>query len=289
MIRIREFAWVFYSCPREKRRIVFFRFCSDESYNGPKDDPNTFTTSGFFSDQPTWEEVESRWDEINRKYNVPRFHAQHLNRRDNEYDGWCKCKADSYSAELLTVINDQGKKMRAYNCGMHADAYREIISVEGRQKLGPPWMACFKSCVAMIARDMDNDKSPDPLPREDMVSVIFEWGSGFDDQAVKTFIEMAVNPDFVHRHRLMACAPVPPLKLIGVQVADMMAFEYFNRLRDRDNVKPRRVPYERLCEHHEVIEEFFGRATLTRMKEQIENSVCKPGGLVIIPELKYAW
>jgi hypothetical protein len=288
MIPLREIAWMLYSCSPEKRHIVFFRFCSDESYNGPKDDPNTFTTSGFFSDQPTWEEVENRWNEINQKYGVPRFHAQHLNRRDNEYDGWCKCKADSYSAELLDAINEQGKKMRAYNCGMHADAYREVISAEGREKLGPPWMACFKSCVAMIAKDMDY-KGRDPLPREDRFSVLFERGSGFDTQAVETFKRMVVNPKFEHRHRLHICAPMTPELLIGVQVAYLMAFEYFKRLSDRDKAREPRPPYKRLCKHHEVIEEYFGKATLIRMKEQIENAVCESGGLVIIPELKYAW
>jgi hypothetical protein len=281
MIRILDFAWLLYPGPREKRRFVFFRFCSDESYNGAKDiDPNSFATSGFFSNQETWEEVENRWNEINQKYGVPRFHAQHLNRRDNEYDGWCKCKADSYSAELLDAINDQGTRMRAYNCGMHADIYEEIISPEGREKLGPPWMACFKSCIAMIALDMQ------PLTGFNQVSVMFERGSGFDIQAVATFESMKDNPLFEHRRQLLMCAPVSADELIGVQAADMMAFEYCKRLRDRDGKRKPRPPYERIRECNSIVERYFGRRTLTAMKEQIENAVCGPGQLVIIPDLK---
>src|ERR1035437_3660943 len=67
---------------------MLFRFCCDESHEG-RQGSECCTISGFFSNIPTWEEVEERWDEINHNYGVPRFHAQHLNRRDIEYEGWC--------------------------------------------------------------------------------------------------------------------------------------------------------------------------------------------------------
>jgi hypothetical protein len=165
---------------------MLFRFCCDESHEG-RQGSECCTISGFFSNIPTWEEVEERWDEINRNYGVPRFHAQHLNRRDTEYEGWCKCKADSYSAELLQAVNEQGRRMRAYNCGMHCDAYTRIISEDGRTKLGDPLMACFNSCVTMIARDMET------LPTSDVVEIIVERGGGFNEKAVETFERLKVN------------------------------------------------------------------------------------------------
>lgn len=258
---------------------MVFRFCCDESHEGV-DEPNTYTISGFFSDQPTWEEVEERWQEINCSYGVPRFHAQHLNRRSVEYEGWRRCKGESYSAELLKVINDQGKKMRAYNCGMHSDAYRSIISEKGRAKLGHPWMVCFNSCVAMIAKDMES------LPQGDMVSVVVERGSGFDMKACEAFGNMTVNLRFAYRHRLITCTPATPEKLIGLQVADLMAYEYFKRLNDRSRTREMRAPYDLIRQHNGFEERFFGSATLTAMKDGIENSVCEPGQLVIIPNLE---
>jgi hypothetical protein len=47
-----------------------------------------------------------------------------------------------------------------------------------------------------------------------------------------------------------------------------------------------RGPYERIRECNSIVERYFGRRTLTAMKEQIENAVCGPGQLVIIPDLK---
>jgi hypothetical protein len=257
---------------------VIFRFCCDESHEG-KQGSECYTVSGFFSNLPTWDEVEDRWDEINRNYGVPRFHAQHLNRRDIEYDGWCKCRADSYSAELLKVVNEQGKRMRAYNCGMHCDAYKTVVSEEGREKLGHPWMVCFNSCVAMIAKDMET------LPPDDVVEIIVERGGGFDDEAVESFGRMNVNARFPYRHRLKSCTPTTPEKRIGLQVADLMAYEYFKRLNNRVRDSRMRPPYDLIRQHNGFEEGFLGSVTLTALNDAIENTPCGPGELIVIPTL----
>ena len=54
-----------------------FVYC-DESYDG-NEPPNVLTISGFFSDQPTWNEIEKDWNAINCNFGVSRYHAQHLN------------------------------------------------------------------------------------------------------------------------------------------------------------------------------------------------------------------
>src|ERR1035437_11159024 len=134
-----------------------FIFYCDESYDG-KEPPSALAISGFFSDQSTWNEVENDWNAINSSYGVSRFHAHPLNWGKCEYEGWEKKKRDCYSAALLSVINSQKKKMVAYNCGMRADEYRQIINEAGREKLGEPWFACFKTCIAMIAHHMGESK-----------------------------------------------------------------------------------------------------------------------------------
>jgi hypothetical protein len=257
---------------------MLFRFCCDESHEG-RQGSECCTISGFFSNIPTWEKVEERWDEINHNYGVPRFHAQHLNRRDTEYEGWCKCKADSYSAELLQAVNEQGRRMRAYNCGMHCDAYKRIISEDGRTKLGDPLMVCFNSCVTMIARDMET------LGHSDVVEIIVERGGGFNEKAVETFERLKVNPRFAYRQRLQSCASVSPEECIGVQVADLMAYEYFKRLNDRSTQRSMRAPYDLIRQHNGFEEGFFGERTLSTLKDGIESTPCGSGELIIIPSL----
>jgi hypothetical protein len=203
---------------------MLFRFYCDESYDGNSLRPAALTISGFLSDEATWAEIERQWSNVNVRYSVQCFHATALNHRKEEYQGWPRKKQIGYSAELLAIISGQGKRLVAYNCGMRSGAYRRIISDEGQRKLGSPWFVCFKSCIAMIARHMET------LPAEDSFSVIVEAGSGFDNMAMEFFEKLAKNPNFPYRHRLGACTASKPEKAAGLQVADLMAYEYFRRL-----------------------------------------------------------
>ena len=277
---IRELAGILHSARNPaKRYIVIFRFYCDESYDGKAANPDNFAISGFFSDQLTWEEVEDEWSAVNLRYGVTAFHATDLNGKRRAFEGWCDDKKCAYSAELMACINRQKQRMRAYNCGIRGDVYRTIISNVGQIKLGHPWIACFKSCVAMIAKDMET------LPKEDSFAVVLGREQRFDAQAVQTFGEMAENPLFEYRHRLMTCTPGNPEKIIGLQVADLMAFEYYKRLWGTSNDRAMRKPLELIREHNGYCEGFFGEATFRKMKDGIESAVCGPGQLVIIPSL----
>lgn len=254
-----------------------FRFCCDESFDGNPKMPNSITISGFLSDGPTWLEIEADWSAVNDRYGVHCFHATALNHATEEYAGWPKPQRDRYSAELLDVIGKQGKKLVAYNCGMRADIYRRVISPEGQRKLRSPWFVCFKSCVAMIAKHMET------LPKEDSFSVVVEKGSGFDGMAGRFFSLLAMNPSFPHRFRLNAFASAKPDQVLGLQLADMMAYEYFRQLHKRP--AKMRIPLERIRLRTNYAEGFFGEETLLRMKNDIENAHCGKDELVIIPSL----
>ena len=254
-----------------------FCFYCDESYDGNARQPDVLNISGFFSDSDTWEEVEEQWGKVNDKYGVQCFHAVALNHRNEEYQGWSKSKRDEYSGELLAIISAQKHRLVAYNCGMRADAYRRIINEEGQRKLGVPWFACFKSCIAMIAKHMET------LPDSDGFSVIVERGSGFDVMAVEFVEKLANNPNFAYRHRLKTCIPAKPTDAIGLQLADLMAYEYFRNLRDKPVKK--RFPMSRVRDSSNYAEGYFGEETFMKMKSGIEAAPCGPDDLVIIPTL----
>jgi hypothetical protein len=256
---------------------VEFRFYCDESHDGNPKNPEALTISGFFSDQITWKEIEKSWLQINSRYAVSRFHAAALNHGKEQYLGWSKEQRIKYSSELLEVVECQKARLVAYNCGIRADAYRRIISEAGQTKLGHPWFACFKSCIAMITAHMET------LPLDYSLLVTVEKGSGFDELALSFFEQLAANVSFPHRHRLKACEIATPSQTVGLQLADLMAYEYFRRLRDQDSIM--RVPLQRIRSSSNYVEGFFGEDTLKRLKEGIESAACGPGELVIIPTL----
>lgn len=282
MISVREYAGIFHPGRREKRNLVLFRFYCDESYDGNAKNPTYFTVSGFFSDQPTWEEVEEEWDEVNRRYGVKGFHATKLNGRIGEYEGWCKTKQCEYSAELLSVINRQKKRMVAYNCAVRGDAYRRIISLDGQNKMGHPWLLCFQSCIAMVAKHMET------LPAEDKVSVVFGRENRFEGMAVSAFGQMTENQLFPYRHRLMTCTPGNPNVILPLQVADLLAYEYYRRMRQHRDGQPApefRTPLRLIRENNNYAEGLFGESWFLTNKLAIESAVCGPNQLVVIPDL----
>ncbi len=258
---------------------MLFRFYCDESYDGKAYNPEYFTISGFFADHPTWEEIERGWNAINLGYSVPYFHASELNGRNGIYADWEKNKADEYSAELLSVINRQEKRIVAYNCGILGDVCRNIISPEGQMKLGHPWIMCFQSILAMVAKDMET------LPVEDTFSVTFGSELRFEAMAVDVFKQMKKSPLFQYRHRLESCISGDSKKIVELQVADLMAYEYYKRLRQEDSVNVMRKPLELIRKYNNYNEGFFGKETFLKYKDKIESAVCGLNQLVIIPSL----
>lgn len=255
-----------------------FRFYCDESCDGNAAEKKNLTISGFLSDQQTWSKVEKDWKEINNRYGISCFHATDLNGARKEYKGWDKPKRDCYSGELLKVVNSKGKKMVAYNCGIRIDEYQNIINEDGRAKLGKPWWACFKTCIAMIAKHMET------LSDEYQLSVFIEKGSDFDTQAINFFEKLKNNLYFPYRHRLKTCVLASPEDFVGLQVADLMAYEYFKRM--MNNESELRYPLKVIRKYNQYEEGYFGTITLKKMKNAIECAACGNDELVIIPNLQ---
>ncbi|MGA2148394.1 MAG: DUF3800 domain-containing protein [Bryobacteraceae bacterium] len=272
---------------------MLFRFYCDESYDGcppskarrnsalPSYEPRTYVVAGFFSDERTWDDLESRWSAVNDTFHVPRFHASHLNGKKHEYEGWDDQQKIAYSAELLRIIRAHGKMMHAFTCGMLADKYRDIISDAGREKLGHPYLACFGTCIARVADAMDQGR----FSSQDRIAVIIDRNE-FQAEAVKLFNHLKDNPQFPYHHRLATCTPGDSGEIPALQTADLIAYEVFKRLdvnRDTNAAEMRKV-FSLLVETIGYDGgNYFSERILRELKPGIESAVCRPGGLVVIP------
>jgi len=271
-----------------KRHIVVFRFYCDLSYDGSPDtavlpsgtkhEPRTYVVGGFFASQPIWNIVEAEWGKTNSAFRVPRYHAAHLNAKSHEYAGWDDHKKICYSKELLKIVNGQGKKLHAITCGILANEYRTTINQKGRINLGSPYLACFKSCIALIAREMCEN-----FPPGEKFEVFLDTDDGYLE-ALTVFNRMKDDATFPHRSKLATCTPGKMEEIIPLQSADMVAYEVFKRLHGLKNTKSRMRPVlSLLYENNVVSERYFGAKTLRTLKFGIESAVCYPGGLVISP------
>lgn len=274
-----------------RRYFLIFTFHCDISFDGSPEgnvkgkphEPSTYVFAGFFAADTIWGAIEKSWDKTNREYGVPRFHAAHLNSKTYEYDGWDNPRKIEYSAKLIDAIHQQGNKMYAVACGIFADEYRRIISEEGRRKMGSPYLVCFNSCIARIARMMD-EPGPGNIKAEDRFAVLIDTDDGYLG-AIKNFVEMKENQGFPHRSRLATCSPLKMEECVAMQPADLIAYETFKRLYARRKGKSQvRHVLKSLLKNNVVNECYFGSETLRREKGRIESTPAGDGQLVIIPE-----
>jgi hypothetical protein len=290
VIPIQELSGVLHPAKDPARRfIVLFKFFCDESHDStnqkrkpgdPPFEPRSYVVGGMFGDQKSWSKVENGWARKNRLEGVARFHAAHLNAGTWEYDGWSKARRITYSKEILKILKRPGRKLHGVSIGLFADEYRRIISANGQAKLGHPYLLCFKTVVATLASQMDGAG----FRREDQVAVIIDRNE-FDIEAVRLFYGLKDDPRFIYRHRLATCAPASSDEIVGLQVADFVAYEAFRLMHD----KRIRSDFDMRPSMKAVFGKIgflgmaYGMETLTRIKDDIDRMESNPNGLFIIP------
>lgn len=263
-----------------RRHIVLFKFLCDESYDSQTADPHTYVVAGFFGDDITWTAVESRWVRVNAEYGVTRFHASHLNAKDYEYEGWDNARKIEYSAKILKIVTDQGRRLNAFSCAIHADEYRRIISESGRDKLGHPYIVCFKTCIALLAKEM----SDGGFPPEDQFAMYIDRNR-FEAEAERIFYELKDEAGFPYRSRLYSCARADMESMVPLQASDLISYESFRWNHDRRSTADANTRFvmKAIQDHNTIAERYYGTNTLTSLRDGIESVVCLPNRLVILP------
>jgi hypothetical protein len=294
MIPIRDIAGALNPSPG-RRYVAIFRFFCDESYDSdPKtgtgmmfdqDDPkakkakyvpSTYVVGGFFSNEYTWADVEKRWGAENQRVGVSRYHAANVNARSGEFEGWEKEKQIVYSKNLLQILRDQKTDIHAVSCAMWASDYYRIISDEGRRKLGSPYVACFKNCVATIAREMELRG----FQPEDKFEVVLDR-SAYEGEAVEVFYKMKDERKWAYHHRLATCAPGSWEDFVPLECADLIAYETFRLIHDRTKGDKVRKALQLMFSDNGFLGYSFEPDALNSLKEALEDAVCVDNGFVV--------
>jgi hypothetical protein len=269
---------------------MIFQFYCDESYDGNPSgnrtiakgdapfEPASYIVGGFFADQATWNKIDVAWANKNQRVGVERYHAAHLNGATYEFAGWSKNRRLQYSRSMLRALKRQKGKLHGISCGLYVDEYRRIINAEGQEKLGHPYLVCFKSVIAAIAKEMDRTFRP-----EDRFSVVLDqnkWGK----DAVELFYWMKGHPGFRYASRLEDCESGDSAKCIGLQVADFVAYESFKLMHGKRNgATEMRKALASMLDTTGFLGYQFGEKTFLEMKQSIEETPSGPNMSVVIP------
>jgi hypothetical protein len=196
--------------------------------------------------------------------------------RAGEFEGWEKEKQITYSKNLVQILQDQKRNLHAVSCGMWSTDYYRIISNEGRRKLGRPYIACFKTCVATIAREMEIRG----FPPQDKFSVILDRNE-FEDEAVDVFSKMKDAPEWPYHHRLATCAPGSCEDFVPLECADLIAYETFRLIHDGAKGDKVRKALRLMFGDNGFLGYSFQPDALKRLKEPLEDAVCVDNGFVV--------
>jgi uncharacterized protein DUF3800 len=219
VIPIADIAHALNPARREHRHFLILEFYCDESY-----DKRIFTFGGFMALEHEWQKLEPKWNKRVKKAGVSRFHAAPLNCYDGEFAAWEGTdKSVKFVVPLLNIIGH--RKMVGFSFAMLLDDYEKYTSAIAKDKLGTPYLCCFKHCVALAAQSMNG------MPKEDKFAVIIDTNPEQDD-AIKLFYKIKDDSKVPYRHRLASCVPGTWEEYVALQPADMIAYETFKRVHD---------------------------------------------------------
>jgi hypothetical protein len=251
-----------------------YYFYCDESYDSQSTPPRTFVVGGFFAQERIWERIERRWNAANNRAGVSRYHASHLNAYDHEFEGWSRPQNLKYSKSILRILTDQKKKLHAVSCALFGEDYERIIDECNRRKLGNHYVLCFKTCVAMIAKEMRQ------FPPEDRFSVILDRGV-WQEEAVKAFHDMQGAANWEFHSRLGACRFGGP-ETVGLQPADLIAYESFRYLHGRQIDAPTvRALIRSMFEKNGFLGFFFDADAFERLKQPVQEANVPDNGFIV--------
>lgn len=293
MIPIEEIAGALNPSPEGRRYLAIFRFFCDESYDSdpktgtgmvfheegskPQYVPRIYVVGGFFSNEIVWGRIENAWREENGRAGVTRYHGANVNAKSGEFEGWDKEKQQiPYTKTLVKALLDEGRDLHALSCAIWASDYRRIISDDGRRKLGKPYIACFKSCISLIAQEMELRG----FPPEDKFAVILDRND-FEDEAVEVFYKMKDSVEWRYHHRLATCAPGSAVEFIPLQCADLIAYETFRLIHDGAKGDMVRKALRSMFKANGFLGHAMDSKTLQALKEPIEESTCIDNGFVV--------
>ncbi|HTA22238.1 MAG TPA: DUF3800 domain-containing protein [Terriglobales bacterium] len=259
--------------------VVVLTFKFDESYNN-----RTLCVGGWLALASEWTRLENQWkkriDHQNKvmpeNKRISRFHAANLNCYDHEFKNWSKDDSKLLTGKLLEII--QRRNLVAISCGIRIDDFFEVFNENNpKTDTGVVYALCMKQVMIELGHALDE------LP-DHKILIIHDHGN-WDNEALQAYNSMVDDPRWQSRDRFAGITPGRWEHIIGLQAADLIAYETFKHLDNRLFVKGAQVRYalRTMLSSLPLFAKYFDREVLTALKKLIDEN--KEATLTnIIPE-----
>lgn len=249
--------------------MAVLKFQFDESYN-----QRAMSIGGWLANELEWKRFERMWakrlDFVNSRnatnQQVTRFHAAPLNARDGEFENWTQSMSIAFSKKFLSTM--QKRDMQAICMSTDMDALLEAFPAgdpKARRERG--YVMCIKQMMVEIGHVM-RDEFPN-----DKVLLVHDRGN-WDVQALEAYNWMVDDDRWESRKFFAGIIPMSWEHSIGLQPADMIAYETFRFVKDTvmpDSEKLRAALIAIMERGFKVNSKYMNAKALTALSEMLQN------------------
>ena len=205
--------------------VLSFKF--DESY-----DKRCMCVGGWVGEESEWRRLENQWQKRIDFQNaralpnqqIERFHATRLNGYSEEYANWNSGMSAMFCGKLVRMLIR--RKMGFVCCGVDLDALDAVFPESAPVKMEDAYALCIKQTMVDIARIMRVYRPTDE------VMLIHDHGS-WNLQALKAYNSMVDDERWPARKYFHSISPLTWKQSVGLQAADLIAYEGFKVMRKR--------------------------------------------------------
>ena len=204
--------------------VTVIRAYFDESY-----DSRMFAVAGIVGKVQTWVQIEAGWQAAIRLRNqelfadgrkqISRYHAAEMNAHDNEFKGWGEDETRNFAEQLLAVLYGREIFITSF-----------AVKLDDLQKVFPEWCKTQQEAQDYAYRFAFHDgllacgHIASWLNSNEGVDVWYDHGR-WDPVASEVYAQMRNDATYAERERFTSCASASSLRYVGLQSADMMAYE----------------------------------------------------------------
>jgi len=241
----------------------------DESYK-----TRSMVLGGWIGNDTRWKRREKLWQKAIAFENgtlpegrkISRYHAAEMNANNGEYKGWEneQVRKLRFTKKLLNISGKS--KMIPVAVGIDLIAFNEIFPHRDLPGVGNAYLLCMKALMQQLGTALAENQPDDQL------AIVHDHGD-WDVQALSGYNQMVDTAAWEHRHRFVSITPLNWRDDIGLQSADLFAYESMRYLDDHnwegeDMRTPLRVLFGLM--NRSAFGFHIGRRYLELLREELE-------------------
>jgi hypothetical protein len=192
----------------------------DESGSYPH--TRVLAIAGYAAPAIEWARLEYVWKKMLRSWNVNAFHMVDCIHGRGEFTGWDQQRRNAAIKEVIDLV--VGYDVHGIGAAVLLRDYEALVTGRARREIGEPWHLCLRHLVFEVSRRIDR------LPRSEWVAFVCDLQEEFSAEASRMYERCRENPEWPQQNRLGTLTFASSKEEVGLQVADLLAYETFRHL-----------------------------------------------------------